>query len=319
MALINKDTRLDLIRRLEDENPNDANLMDEATALAFIESMTPMNNCGARPGSAVADLTGAEYNFLVPNAETMPTLLNSVEVVLSSPYSSCDVNGTASSHLSSGGGVTELPAGTSYAQIAQMLAMNYTREDSWIRSLPVSDLSVYMLRPRMSASQRVQWREEVSSSALEPDADKYAISLRSIKRGAVLELRTTRDNVGPRMLLAKMPADFRHNSSMVAKIARLETAYSGFRRIRGDGNCYYRAVIFGLLENIVESDRRHLFRELHTSFAHFVRAHATYVSAEDLTKGSSSANPSDADSPETWHRQIELFLAVLLEAAGLRS
>jgi hypothetical protein len=64
MALINKDTRLDLIRRLEDENPNDANLMDEATALAFIESMTPMNNSSARPGSAVLHWMRGALGFL---------------------------------------------------------------------------------------------------------------------------------------------------------------------------------------------------------------------------------------------------------------
>ena len=33
--------------------------------------------------------------------------------------------------------------------------------------------------------------------------------------------------------------------------------------MRGDGNCYYRAVIFGLIEQIIRTNQRAAFRELH--------------------------------------------------------
>jgi hypothetical protein len=42
-------------------------------------------------------------------------------------------------------------------------------------------------------------------------------------------------------------------------VAVLARDYTGFRRIRGDGNCYYRAVIYGLIEFIVRTGRRKMF------------------------------------------------------------
>lgn len=59
-------------------------------------------------------------------------------------------------------------------------------------------------------------------------------------------------NVGPREPLSSLIEDFKFNSSFCAKVNQLvEHGYVGWRRVRGDGNCFYRAVLFGLLERLV--------------------------------------------------------------------
>ena len=45
-----------------------------------------------------------------------------------------------------------------------------------------------------------------------------------------------------------MKDEFKFNESMKEKIDDMSEHYSGFRPIRGDGNCYYRAVSFSFLE-----------------------------------------------------------------------
>jgi hypothetical protein len=51
---------------------------------------------------------------------------------------------------------------------------------------------------------------------------------------------------------------FRHNVSLSKKIRELQSVYryNGWRRVRGDGNCYYRAVLFGLIEGLIISNQR---------------------------------------------------------------
>lgn len=58
-------------------------------------------------------------------------------------------------------------------------------------------------------------------------------------------------NVGPREGLASLADEFRYNGNFINKVQRLQLlGYSGWRRIRGDGNCCYRAVGFGFLEQV---------------------------------------------------------------------
>lgn len=59
-------------------------------------------------------------------------------------------------------------------------------------------------------------------------------------------------NVGPREQLASLAEEFRFNEKFVNRVQQLERlGYVGWRRIRGDGNCFYRSVGFGLLEQII--------------------------------------------------------------------
>ncbi len=64
-------------------------------------------------------------------------------------------------------------------------------------------------------------------------------------------------NVGGKYRLSVL-ADEDHNPSIKDKVDQLSQLYEGFREIRGDGNCYYRAVVYGIMELIINSPRRHL-------------------------------------------------------------
>ena len=48
-----------------------------------------------------------------------------------------------------------------------------------------------------------------------------------------------------------LATEFKFNASMVTKIQEMEEHYAGYRPIRGDGNCYYRAVGFSFVERCV--------------------------------------------------------------------
>ena len=74
--------------------------------------------------------------------------------------------------------------------------------------------------------------------------------------------------LGPRTRIEFVAHNNRHNRSIGEKIAELKDKenYEGFRNIRGDGNCYFRAVAFGLLEYLVLSGRRDQFLKLHEKF-----------------------------------------------------
>mmetsp|Transcript_72265 Transcript_72265/g.223306 ORF Transcript_72265/g.223306 Transcript_72265/m.223306 type:complete len:262 (-) Transcript_72265:287-1072(-) len=59
-------------------------------------------------------------------------------------------------------------------------------------------------------------------------------------------------NLGPREPLSSLAEEFRHNASFAEKVRHLQSVgYGGWRRARGDGNCFYRSVGVGLLEQTV--------------------------------------------------------------------
>ena len=72
-----------------------------------------------------------------------------------------------------------------------------------------------------------------------------------------------RPYVGDLEPLSALKAEYENGSQVfVAKIDSLADKYSGIRRARGDGNCFFRSFIFGYLErlvitnNLAERDRR---------------------------------------------------------------
>jgi hypothetical protein len=323
MALISRGIKLDVISKLETENPGD---MDLNLALCLIESAA----LSSRPNSATVNLemlTTSSYNFVITNNDVAPTLAVNINVTLVSPFGTYAAATAMASSLGSVSGTSQqtvtLKAGMTYTDIAQLAAQVAANDSRCVSACLATDLVLYWVKPKSGPSQKVLWREEISSTATDPDADKYAICLKNIKNDSVIELRTSRDNVGARLHLTKIAADFRHNNSMVGKINKLETAYVGFRRMRGDGNCYYRAVIFGLLEQIIESERRHLFLDLHRCFNKFISGHARYISEDEVQLYSNQpANNNPAvstigtTSSGIWQSQIKRFLDVLSDAAG---
>eukprot|EP00924_Labyrinthula_sp_SR-Ha-C_P002784 snap_masked-scaffold_13-processed-gene-6.45-mRNA-1 protein AED:1.00 eAED:1.00 QI:0/-1/0/0/-1/1/1/0/255 len=51
--------------------------------------------------------------------------------------------------------------------------------------------------------------------------------------------------------LRSLYSDFEGNPQFLSKLPHLEQKYTSFRRIRGDGNCFYRALAFRLFEEVL--------------------------------------------------------------------
>ena len=60
-------------------------------------------------------------------------------------------------------------------------------------------------------------------------------------------------NIRGRCTMGDLKEDFKYNESMKEKIEEMSVEYDGYRPIRGDGNCYYRAVSFSFLERAMHA------------------------------------------------------------------
>ena len=67
--------------------------------------------------------------------------------------------------------------------------------------------------------------------------------------GSVLEICSEIMNARPKMKLYFLQD---RSESTIRKVKNLNRVFEGFRTILGDGNCYYRAVMFGLVEQIIK-------------------------------------------------------------------
>lgn len=117
-------------------------------------------------------------------------------------------------------------------------------------------------------------------------------------------------NVGPREPLSTLIQEFRFNTSFASKVRRLEQrGYTGWRRIRGDGNCFYRAVGFGLLEQLVVAPERERISQISSlyeriaalEFADALHAaeHKELLARVDRLKHGAGWEEPGLDSPET--------------------
>ncbi|OLP97360.1 Anoctamin-10 [Symbiodinium microadriaticum] len=63
--------------------------------------------------------------------------------------------------------------------------------------------------------------------------------------------------VGPLAPLSELEAEYAENPAFLAKVKSLEERFSSFRRTSPDGNCFYRAYLFGIFEQLVGNKERH--------------------------------------------------------------
>jgi len=76
--------------------------------------------------------------------------------------------------------------------------------------------------------------------------------LRPLQSSPPGESEASISNVGRWEPMSTLVHDFRFNTTFCEKVRKLEElGFNGWRRIRGDGNCFYRAVGFGLLEQLL--------------------------------------------------------------------
>jgi len=90
-----------------------------------------------------------------------------------------------------------------------------------------------------------------STEIIDQESSLCSINIDDLRDNDIVELRSLTGNVGPKTLPEVIAATEKHNRSLQEKINTLSRDYCGVRIIRGDGNCYYRSIIFGILEQVV--------------------------------------------------------------------
>lgn len=69
-------------------------------------------------------------------------------------------------------------------------------------------------------------------------------------------------NVGPRRDFRDLEDELRFNQGKLQKLKRLAKDYSNWRPVRGDGNCYYRSIIFGALEAFLATGAQNRYERI---------------------------------------------------------
>lgn len=109
------------------------------------------------------------------------------------------------------------------------------------------------------------WSIEISCDA--PHSTPTSFSIYDLRDGHEVYLRALSGNVGEKFRLMHLAPEQREfNPSLYDKVQDLTDQYVGYRKIRGDGNCYYRAVAFGLLEQLIITGHRDGFQYVHDCF-----------------------------------------------------
>ena len=110
-------------------------------------------------------------------------------------------------------------------------------------------------------------KQKWNCSACTMENDAYAYSCNMCNTSKPLHTTTTttntnhtptsQPNLGPMEHISKKYAEFEKgdNEGLKNKICALGKTYGAFRSIRGDGNCYYRAIVISLFSKIF--DARH--------------------------------------------------------------
>lgn len=97
--------------------------------------------------------------------------------------------------------------------------------------------------------------------------DRYNVDLSDIDGNSIICVSRFTDCVRSRHLMSSLWKILKQNSTMKERFQRLTKSYCGFRSVKGDGNCYYRAVYFSLFEQIIVSKKTSSFKALYDVFS----------------------------------------------------
>jgi hypothetical protein len=110
---------------------------------------------------------------------------------------------------------------------------------------------------------------------------KEYVLLNDIKPKERVIFRSNKHNVGPKKEMRLLTQSYKNNNSMYQKFDSLCRTYFGWRSIRGDGNCYYRAIYFGLLEQIINLNAQHRVDPINDIIKTFNKA-ISFLNGEEL-------------------------------------
>jgi hypothetical protein len=129
----------------------------------------------------------------------------------------------------------------------------------------MADVAANVSSPVMYIVDQNGWCREISREGRY--SNSCECSLFDLHDGATIEIRELATaSVGGRFRLALIADADRNNDSLFHKVRNLTKSYAGYKKIRGDGNCYYRAVVYGALEQIIKERNRQAFRFMYETF-----------------------------------------------------
>lgn len=103
------------------------------------------------------------------------------------------------------------------------------------------------------------------------------LTINDLHENDSVEVRNSLDNISVVLNLSNLELQYQ-NASLILKFSTLHsTVYDSYRIIRGDGNCYYRCVIFAVLERIIKTKKLQSFLILKLKFESLLDYHNTPV------------------------------------------
>ena len=115
-------------------------------------------------------------------------------------------------------------------------------------TLNLSDLRLYFIDPKTN------WATEIINMGATVSDYKSGFVMKSmgLQDNDTLSIRSCKDIVKAKQCLPtlNMKGSIKNNELLRHKIDLMMTRYSSWRAVRGDGNCYYRAVYFSLFEQL---------------------------------------------------------------------
>jgi len=94
--------------------------------------------------------------------------------------------------------------------------------------------------------------EKKTPLSIEPSDDEIMAQQDRI----TAEIAKSQQLVGKLQTFQSLEDEYKDSPKFLKKIQEVAKKYSNLRRIRGDGNCFYRAYLFGCLESIRENESR---------------------------------------------------------------
>merc|ERR1712216_106894 len=106
-------------------------------------------------------------------------------------------------------------------------------------------------------------RQEELRARGQPSAKNVNESVSGLSRS----ISTRSGTLGFCETLDSLQEDFRHSAEHVRKITEMRDEFAAWRRVRGDGNCYYRALGCGFMEHLLSPAGRPRLQEFHDRLA----------------------------------------------------
>jgi len=123
---------------------------------------------------------------------------------------------------------------------------------------------------KISISNKSGWELELYDGV---EYDSSKITVNRIVADDILTVRVKNDRVGGRELISVLQSTYEKVPVLKSRYKYLSNSYCGFRTTKNDGNGYYRAIYFGLFENIILTNHRHLFGALQERFYNLLNKH----------------------------------------------